>query len=224
MWLRDLQETATAAAEHRGRENAEAGTDAGTEAAGLDAAEPEAARLGDAGTEAAGPEDTASGPREPEDGEAVTAGPGVSGTGAVAFKNAGGSPEVEADAEPPEAVQAPGEDADAPTGTAATTPDVEDTQVIPLRRPPQQRATDTAVDLEAVDDRPHLIPGFDRYDDEATQVIRTGSDTDRTQVLPQPDGPDVDDTQVIPNSPPPDGGRRLGRTRGTGRSRNRRRR
>jgi hypothetical protein len=69
-----------------------------------------------------------------------------------------------------------------------------------------------------------MIPGFDRYDDEATQVIHSPADTDHTQVLPPPDGSDAEDTQVIPNSAPPDGGRRLGRTRGTGRPRGRRRR
>jgi hypothetical protein len=125
-----------------------------------------------------------------------------------------------------EAAERPAETGDA-GGSAVPEPvaeDVEETQVIPVQQPPQQPMADTAVDLDAVDDRPHLIPGFDRYDDEATQIIQTGAESDRTEVLPKSDVPDAEDTQVIPNSGPPDGGRRVGRSRGNGRSRGRRRR
>jgi hypothetical protein len=68
-----------------------------------------------------------------------------------------------------------------------------------MEPPRPRRITDTAFDLPAVpDDRPHMIPGFDRDEDDAdrTQVISA----DETQVLPPPD-----DT---PPPPPPPSGRR----------------
>jgi hypothetical protein len=79
----------------------------------------------------------------------------------------------------------------------------------------QQPLTDTAIDLELedVDDRPHLIPGFDRDDD--TAEVRDG--IDRTQVLPG----SGDDTQVIPADDEPGGSgparRRGGRPSGPNR-------
>jgi hypothetical protein len=80
--------------------------------------------------------------------------------------------------------------------------EAEDTQVIPIQQPPARRSlTDTAVDLEPVDDRPHMIPGFDRTED----------DGERTQVLPPAGG--ADDTQVLPTGPPPKGPSRRRRRR-----------
>jgi hypothetical protein len=102
---------------------------------------------------------------------------------------------------------------------AADPDDVEETQVIRVQPPAPHPVTDTAIDLDLVDsdDRPHLIPGFDRDDDTP----------DRTQVLP-PSG--TDDTQVIPASddePPGDAGpsrRRGGRPGGPNRPGGRKRR
>jgi hypothetical protein len=73
---------------------------------------------------------------------------------------------------------------------------VEETQVIPVQETPPshpRRVTDTVFDLEAVDDLPHLIPGFDR--DEDTGKSADGSD--RTQVLPS-SGAESDRTQPLP--------------------------
>jgi hypothetical protein len=61
----------------------------------------------------------------------------------------------------------------------------EDTQVIPVQEPPAPRSvTDTAVDLQPVDDRPHMIPGFDNDDSERTQVLPAAGQADDTQILP----------------------------------------
>jgi hypothetical protein len=68
-------------------------------------------------------------------------------------------------------------------GGAAGIPEerpVDETQVIPTQQPPPRRVTDTAFDLEPFDDRPHMIPGFDRDDaptlaDEDTSVIDTST-------------------------------------------------
>jgi hypothetical protein len=76
-----------------------------------------------------------------------------------------------------------------------------ETQVVPQPRP--RRVTDTVFDLDAVDDRPHFIPGFGGDDDpDATTVITSGSG-DTTIVNPGPDdtvviGSGTDETQVIP--------------------------
>jgi hypothetical protein len=102
-------------------------------------------------------------------------------------------------------------------------PDVtaaEQTQVIEVQEPPPapsgRRVADTAVDLPVVDDRPHMIPGFDRYDeDDTAEVIDVAADSDRTAALPRPGASEVDDTQVIPGDVPPDtgGGSRRSRLR-----------
>jgi hypothetical protein len=75
-----------------------------------------------------------------------------------------------------------------------------------------------------VDDRPHLIPGFDRYEDEDTaEVAGPDPDAERTQILPVSGAESAEETQVIPTDVPPDAaGKSTGR--GTGRSRSRRRR
>jgi hypothetical protein len=86
--------------------------------------------------------------------------------------------------------------------------DAEETQVIAVQEPPPNRprgVTDTAIDLEPVDDLPHLIPGFDRDEDEAerTQVLPIRG-ADPTQPLPA-SGAEADQTQPLPadEDPPP---------------------
>ena len=82
----------------------------------------------------------------------------------------------------------------------------EETQVIPVREAQRSRLTDTAVDLPPVDDRPHLIPGFDREDEHDTAEVPTSgaptAENERTQVLSGADDtvvvPRSDDTQVLP--------------------------
>ncbi|GIM90227.1 mechanosensitive ion channel family protein [Paractinoplanes toevensis] len=93
---------------------------------------------------------------------------------------------------------------------AATTDDIyreagsavaDETQVIP---PPRQgrprRVTDTTVDLEAVDDRPHVVPGFDRDDDPDSTTVISSDTADTTIVNPGPNAVVIgsDSTQVIP--------------------------
>jgi hypothetical protein len=86
---------------------------------------------------------------------------------------------------------------------AADEPAADETQVIAPRQARPRRVTDTAFDIEAVDDRPHFVPGFDN-DDSTTAVVAGGSG-DTTSVNPGPNetlvfggGTDADTTQVIP--------------------------
>jgi hypothetical protein len=87
----------------------------------------------------------------------------------------------------------------------------EETQVITVQQP-RPRAGDTAVD-----DRPHLIPGFDRGDEaettaevtdpDATAVVTSSTrpESDQTIALPRSiDDTAVDQTQVIPGDVPDD--------------------
>ena len=91
-----------------------------------------------------------------------------------------------------------------------------DTQVIPVGQAPGRPA--------GADDRPHLIPGFDRDEEETTALVSdpdataevsdpdattviadpNRSDSDRTQVLPASGAVPVDETQVIPDDVPTD--------------------
>jgi hypothetical protein len=83
----------------------------------------------------------------------------------------------------------------------------DETQVIAVQDPSsRRRVTDTAFDLERVDDRPHMIPGFDPEggSEDTAEVPRAeGSPDDRTQALPRSAG--ADETQVLPpgETPPP---------------------
>jgi hypothetical protein len=92
------------------------------------------------------------------------------------------------------------------TAVGGHPPDAEEsdaTQVIEVPGPRARRVTDTAFDLPVVDDRPHMIPGFDRDEDDDTAVVAdAASDSERTQVLPVA-GAEADQTQVIPTEPPP---------------------
>jgi hypothetical protein len=99
------------------------------------------------------------------------------------------------------------ETSDSPTAEVPDVPVVEDpraseeTQVIPAQL--SRRAVDD------YDDRPHLIPGFDRDDSETTAMVNDGDTTavisggDRTMPLPRVgDDTAVEETQVIPTEPP----------------------
>jgi hypothetical protein len=132
-------------------------------------------------------------------------------TGAMA--EAAGRPERQGTAEAEPAGRRP-TDEQVPLDEAAA----EQTQVIEVQDPEPRgpRLADTAFDLPVVDDRPHMIPGFDRYDeDETAEVIDFAADSDRTTALPGPDGSEVDDTQIIPSDVPrdTDGGSRRSRMR-----------
>ena len=80
--------------------------------------------------------------------------------------------------------------------------------MIAVQEPPtRRRVTDTAFDLERVDDRPHLIPGFDQDgEDDTAEVPPADEPPEPTQALPRPPG--TDETQVLP---PGEARRRPGR-------------
>ena len=95
-----------------------------------------------------------------------------------------------------------GEESDRTQGLESAA--AEETQVIPVQVPRQRGGQ--------VDDRPHLIPGFDRDEDDtaevndpdATTALPDYAEAERTQALPRLDDTVADTTQIIPGEVPDD--------------------